>query len=143
MAEFTAIVSSVNWVCSVSLRPWQVYMDGASNARGVGVGIVLVSPEGVRLEHSLRQSFMASNNKAKYEALIAGLKVVKKLDAQVVEILFIYLFFFFSRFSLGVKPGRMKFRGKGSLDGRVFEDGRDVISQFPEGEGIIDFKGKE
>ena len=32
VAEFTAIVSSVNWVCSISLRPWQVYMDGASNA---------------------------------------------------------------------------------------------------------------
>ena len=54
-----------------------------------------------------------------------------------------FFFFHFSRFSLGVKPGRRKFRGKGSLDGRVFEDGRDVISRFPEGEGIIDFKGKE
>ena len=42
---------------------------------------MLVSPKGVRLEHSLRQSFKASNNEAKFEALIAGLEVVKKLDA--------------------------------------------------------------
>ena len=81
VAEFTPTMSSVDWVCSVSLRPWQVYMDGASNARGAGVGIVLMSPKGVKLEHSLRQSFRASNNEAEYEALIAGLKAVKKLDA--------------------------------------------------------------
>lgn len=47
---------------------------------------MLVSPKGVRLEHSLRQSFRASNNEAEFEALIAGLEVVKKLDAQAVEI---------------------------------------------------------
>ena len=47
---------------------------------------MLVSPKGVRLEHSLRQSFKASNNEAEFEALIVGLKVVKKLDAQAVEI---------------------------------------------------------
>ena len=42
---------------------------------------MLVSPNGVRLEHSLRKSFRASNNEAEFEALIAGLEVVKKLDA--------------------------------------------------------------
>lgn len=62
---------------------------------------MLVSPKGVRLEHSLRQSFKASNNEAEFEALIAGLEVVKKLDAQAVEIFF--------RFSLGDKPSRRKF----------------------------------
>ena len=38
------------------------------------------------MEHSLRLSFRASNNKAKYEALIAGLREAKKLDAEEVEI---------------------------------------------------------
>lgn len=56
-------------------------MDGVSNACGAGVGIVLVSPEGVRLEPSFRLRFRASNNEAEYEALIAGLRVAKKLDA--------------------------------------------------------------
>ena len=58
-----------------------MYVDVASNARGVGVGIVLVSPKGIRLEHSLRLSYMASNNEAEYEALIVGLRAVKELDA--------------------------------------------------------------
>lgn len=49
---------------------------------------MLVSPKGIRLEHSLRLSFRASNNEAEYEALIAGLRAVKEPDAQVVEIFF-------------------------------------------------------
>ena len=58
-----------------------MYVDVASNARGAGVGIVLVSPKGIRLEHSLRLSYMASNNEAEYEALIVGLRAVMELDA--------------------------------------------------------------
>ena len=49
-------------------------MDGASNAMGVGVGIVIISSEGVKVEHSLRLGFRASNNKAKYEALLFGVE---------------------------------------------------------------------
>ena len=86
MAEFTPMMSSANWVCQVLLRPWQVYVDGASNAQGAEIGIVLVSPESVRLERSLRLGFRLSNNKAEYEALIVGLKVAKKLDAEMIEI---------------------------------------------------------
>lgn len=41
----------------------------------------MVSLEGVKLEKSLRLGFQASNNKAEYEALIAGLWAVKKLGA--------------------------------------------------------------
>jgi len=36
---------------------WQVYVDGASNCRGEGVGIILVSPEGLRVEKSFRLGF--------------------------------------------------------------------------------------
>lgn len=57
VAEFTLTMSNVARFSLVLLRSWQVYVDGASNAREAGVGIVLVSPEGPRLEHSLRLSF--------------------------------------------------------------------------------------
>ena len=88
VAVFMPTIHIAARVSSVSLRLWQVYMDGASNAQGAGVDIVLVSPKGIRLEHSLRLSFRASNNEAEYEALIAGLRAVKEPDAQVVEIFF-------------------------------------------------------
>lgn len=49
-------------------------MDGVSNVRGARVGIVMIPPEGLSLEESLRLGFHASNNEAKYEALIAELR---------------------------------------------------------------------
>ena len=61
-------------------------MDGASNAMGAGAGIVVITPEGIRLEHSFRLGFKASNNEAEYEALLAGLRAVLHLGAKDVKI---------------------------------------------------------
>ena len=33
---------------------WQVYVDGASNCQGARVGIILISPEEIRLEKSFK-----------------------------------------------------------------------------------------
>ena len=61
-------------------------MDGASSTMGAGPGIVIITPDGIRLEHSLRLGFRASNNKAKYKALIAKLKVVRDMGAREVKV---------------------------------------------------------
>lgn len=50
----------------------EVYVDGASNCRGARVGIILISPKGIRVEKSLKLGFLASNNEAEYEALLSG-----------------------------------------------------------------------
>ena len=63
-----------------------MFVDGASNARGFGAGIIMISPKGLRLEKSLRLGFQASNNEVEYEALIAGLRVSRKLGTEDVEI---------------------------------------------------------
>ncbi|XP_075645349.1 uncharacterized protein LOC142616362 [Castanea sativa] len=60
--------------------------NGASNVTRAGAKIVIITSEGKRLEHSLRLGFRASNNEAKYEALIARLKAVRYMGAQEVEI---------------------------------------------------------
>ena len=36
---------------------WEVYVDGASNQKGLGIGLVLISPEKVIIEKSLRLDF--------------------------------------------------------------------------------------
>ena len=46
----------------------------------------MISPKGLRLEKSLRLGFQASNNEVEYEALIAGLRVSRKLGIEDVEI---------------------------------------------------------
>lgn len=61
-------------------------MDSASSAMGAGVSIVLISPEGVKVEHSFKLGFRASNNEAEYEALIVGLRAVLSLGATNLEV---------------------------------------------------------
>ena len=55
---------------------WEVYVDGASNQKGSGVGLVLISSEKIIVEKSLRLDFLATNNEAKYETLMMGMAMV-------------------------------------------------------------------
>ena len=66
--------------------PWTMYIDGAVNQRGLGVGIVIVSPDGTILEKYLRLSFSATNSEAEYEALWSRLEAVKGLGGNIIEI---------------------------------------------------------
>ena len=55
---------------------WRVYVDGAANQMGSGVGLVVVFPERIVIEKSLRLGFSAMNNEAKYETLLVGMAMV-------------------------------------------------------------------
>ena len=66
-------------VCHMEVHQWKVFVDGASSALGAGVGIVIITLEGIRVEHFFRLGFKASNNEVEYEALIAGLRAVLNL----------------------------------------------------------------
>ncbi|KAI5313233.1 hypothetical protein L3X38_042407 [Prunus dulcis] len=74
--------------CNFDLtRPlWTLFVDGPSNAQGCGAGLVLVSPDKVALKYALRFKFQASNNEDKYEALLAGLRLAKEMDAKQIQI---------------------------------------------------------
>lgn len=63
-----------------------MYVDGAPNARGSRVKVVLESLEGVKLEKSLRLGFRASNYEAEYEALITRLRATQKLGVEEVDV---------------------------------------------------------
>jgi ribonuclease HI len=53
---------------------------------GAGVGLVFISPLGVHMEYMVRLHFSASNNVAKYEALINGLRIAVELGIKCLEI---------------------------------------------------------
>ena len=42
-----------------------MYVDRATSQKGLGVGIVIISPEHVTIEKPIKLSFSATNNKAK------------------------------------------------------------------------------
>ena len=73
VVKFTPTIEDAHRVCQVSVRAWKVYMDRGSNAWGFGIGMVLESSEGIRVEHSLGLGFQASNNEAVHEAMLAKL----------------------------------------------------------------------
>ena len=89
LADFDAEFSPKNdmeMVCHVENRSWRVFIDGASSAMGAGAGIVIITPEGIRSEHSFRLGFKASNNETEYKALISGLKTAFEFGARDVEV---------------------------------------------------------
>ena len=51
-----------------------------------GAGIVIITPEGIRVEHSFRLDFKASKNKVEYEAFLIGMRAILDLEAQEVEV---------------------------------------------------------
>ena len=65
---------------------WLVYVDGASNCRGVGASIILISPEEIRVEKSFKLGFQASNNEAEYEVVLAGLRMSKQVEAKRLQL---------------------------------------------------------
>lgn len=67
---------------------WILHIDGLSNARGCGIGLVIVSPKKDVLERSIRLGFRASNNDTEYKALINSLKMAAELKIQELNVLF-------------------------------------------------------
>ncbi|GKD51118.1 reverse transcriptase domain-containing protein, partial [Tanacetum coccineum] len=58
---------------------WVLYTDRASSTKGSGAGLVLISPTKTEYTYALRLNFKSTNNQAEYEALLAGLKIAKKM----------------------------------------------------------------
>ncbi|GJW43354.1 reverse transcriptase domain-containing protein [Tanacetum coccineum] len=61
-------------------KAWRLYTDGASNNEGSEAGLILIAPDDVEYSYALRLNFSNSNNEAEYEALLAGLRIAKRLQ---------------------------------------------------------------
>ena len=58
---------------------WTMYFDRSLMKKGAGVGLAFVLPLGVHMRYMVRIYFPASNNVAKYEALINDLCIIVEL----------------------------------------------------------------
>ncbi|GJR02200.1 reverse transcriptase domain-containing protein [Tanacetum coccineum] len=67
------------------LEPWILFTDGSSWTDGFEAGLILTSPEGMEFTYALRFRFDATNNKAEYEALIAGLRITKQMGVKNLQ----------------------------------------------------------
>ena len=61
---------------------WSMYFDGAMSKEGVGARVWLHNHRNRYSEnHSYKLNFQCTNNVAEYEALMLGLKLLKKVGA--------------------------------------------------------------
>ncbi|XP_070020670.1 uncharacterized protein [Nicotiana sylvestris] len=62
-------VNSVEAI-SEDANAWKMFFDGEVNAKGVGIGAILISPNGQHYPATSRLRFFCTNNTAEYEACI-------------------------------------------------------------------------
>nr|GEU49337.1 reverse transcriptase domain-containing protein [Tanacetum cinerariifolium] len=65
--------------------PWILFTNGSSCIDGSGAGLIITNPEGMEFTYALRFRSNATNNEAEYEALIAGLRIVRKMGVQNLQ----------------------------------------------------------
>ena len=68
------------------ISAWVLHIDRASNVHGSRARLILTNFEKVITEYALRFNFKASNNQVEYEALLAGLKIIKELDIDSLKV---------------------------------------------------------
>nr|GEY49819.1 hypothetical protein [Tanacetum cinerariifolium] len=65
--------------------PWILFTDGSSCVDGSEASLIIMNPEGMEFTHALRFRFNATINEAKYEALIAGLRMASQMGIQNLQ----------------------------------------------------------
>ena len=82
MADFIVEYTQSECKGVEGLGLWSIYTDGSSNQHAGGAGVVIQTLEGDKIECMIRLDFPTTNNKAEYEALVAGLDLAKATSAE-------------------------------------------------------------
>ncbi|XP_070004289.1 uncharacterized protein [Nicotiana sylvestris] len=70
---------------SEDTNAWKMFFYGAVNAKGVGIGAILISPTGQHYPATSWLRFFCTNNTAEYKACIMGMNMA--IDQDVEELL--------------------------------------------------------
>ena len=73
---------SVGLVTAQEPLQWKVYVDGTANQKGSSVGLVLISPEKLVVEKTLRLGFSVMNNETEYKVLLEGMSMVQRMGGK-------------------------------------------------------------
>ena len=70
------------FVSVTSIAGWRLYFDGAAKQLGIGIGILLISPQGDHIPRWIQ----LTNNIVEYEACITSLETALDLGVRQLEI---------------------------------------------------------
>ena len=73
-------------LAAIDQEYWTMHFNGSLMKKGTSVGLVFVSPLGVRMRYMVHIHFPASNNMAEYEALINGLCITIELGIRWLDV---------------------------------------------------------
>ncbi|XP_070025762.1 uncharacterized protein [Nicotiana sylvestris] len=79
-------VNSVE-ITSKDTNAWKMFFDGAVNAKGIGIGAILISPTGQHYPATARLRFFYTNSTAEYEACIMGMNMAIEQDVEELLIM--------------------------------------------------------
>ena len=65
---------------------WTMYFDGSMMKKGSSIGLIFVSPLGVRIRYMVHLHFPCSNNVAEYEAFTNGLCIAIELGIRHLDV---------------------------------------------------------
>jgi ribonuclease HI len=65
---------------------WILTFDGAVNAKGSGIGVVITTPKGAHMPFTARLTFECTNNEAEYKACILGIEQAIDLRIKTLDI---------------------------------------------------------
>jgi ribonuclease HI len=85
LADLIAERININ-IATLSVWAWAMYFDGSACEDGCGIGILLVSSEGVTYSFSIRLSTPCINNLAEYEVVRRGMELLVEASAEAVEV---------------------------------------------------------
>ena len=70
----------------VEPMPWTLFFDGSSCKQGGGIGIIIISPQGLSFKFPYTIKPMTTNNQAEYEAILKGLQLLQEVKVDAFEI---------------------------------------------------------
>jgi ribonuclease HI len=73
-------------IAMLSVHAWAMYFDGSACEDRCGIGILIVSSQGVTYSFSIRLPAPCTNNLAEYEAVCRGMELLLEAGAEVVEV---------------------------------------------------------
>ena len=82
IADFTEVETPHSEVLEEQSEQWTLYVDGASNSKGSGGGLIVITPDKTEIGCALQFGFDATNNEIEYEALLAGFRLVQALGVK-------------------------------------------------------------
>ena len=82
IAEFTPNQGEQDGVDEA--QRWVINVDGSSTLYAGGIGVILKSPEGDKLEYATHLQYQTTNNEVEYEALLKELELAKSLGAESI-----------------------------------------------------------